>query len=231
MDAFKNSKSAKAMVDTNNDGYISLQEKLSFLKVFINGSRDEKLMILNEFRCIFIAIDPQEIMMAVSGFWAVCITVIATLRSKFAKDVALGVNIGDMMCKSVAVYIRPWLRRQFNEDMKQWSDFLLDIFFRFIGISLALMIVRMTSAFHSAVKGAHLLTLYLFKFLRDKEWMAVEMVNIESHKFFVFVQYALAFWGFFVQFRAGFAVGNIFLRLFLMPFSITEAILTLFAVY
>lgn len=60
-------------------------------------------------------------MSGIGGIWQTAIAVLATLRSKFAKDVALGVSIGEIMSNQVGKYLKPVVRKWFAEDLKQWG--------------------------------------------------------------------------------------------------------------
>ena len=176
-------------------------------------------------------------MNAIGGIWSTSIAVIATLRSQFAKDIALGVSIGDIISKQVGKYIKPILVKKFDDDLKKWADFLIDSICRFFGISLALILVRVVSAFHSAVFGGQIISRFVFKFLNNKQLyssqqiVAAQNINIEGTTVFIAVQYGLAAIGFYWQLSSGFTLNSIFLRLILLPFSICEVILTYLAAY
>lgn len=167
------------------------------------------------------------------GIWTTAIAVIATLRSSFAKDIALGVSIGEIVSKQIGKYIKPYLVKQFDDDMKKWADFLIDSICRFFGISLALILVRVVSAFHSAVKGGQMIAKFILKFLQNSQNnpSGSQDINIEGTTLFMAVQYGLALIGFYWQLSSGFTLNSIILRLILLPFSICEMILTYLAAY
>ncbi len=144
---------------------------------------------------------------------------IATLRSTFAKDIALGILIGEMVSKQIGKYARPIIQKRFDDDMKKWADFLIDSLCRFFGISLALIL---------AVKGGQMIAKYVFKFLSNKQLYAANMdnVNIEGSTAFMVLQYVLAAIGFWWQLSSGFALNSLIMRLILTPFSFIEVILT-----
>ena len=158
--------------------------------------------------------------------------VIATLRPQFAKDIALGVSIGNIVSKQIGVYVKPYLAKQFDDDMKKWSDFIIDSMCRFFGVSLALMLVRVVSAFHSAVKGGQMIARFIFSFLNNPQNIPSSQKSvIETTTVFMVVQYGLAFIGFYWQLSSGFALNSIILRLILLPFSFCEFCLTWLAAY
>lgn len=170
----------------------------------------------------------------IGGIWTTAIAVIATLRSGFAKDIALGVSIGNIASKQVMKYAKPLLIVRFDDDMKKWADFLIESVCRFLGISLALILVRVVSAFHSGVLGGQMIAKFAFRFLLNKQLYThqqAESINIESTTLFMLVQYGLAMIGFYWQLSQGFGVNSILLRLILLPFSLCEMVLTYLAAY
>lgn len=236
--AFRNDKDAQSVIDTNKDGKITGQEIKSAAQRWLHGTKEEKLEILSHFRNVLIAIDPQEAMNGFKGLWTVTVTLLATLRSSFAKDIALGVSLGQTIEGSLSRHLKPFIVKtsQIEDDMKPWLDFMIETICKFIGVSIALVLVRVVSAFHSAVKGGSLLTRYLFQFLSNKG-LAPKITQeeslghqLESNQFFIIVQYALALYGFWYQISTGFALG-FFLRLVLFPFVILETILSILAAY
>jgi len=235
MEAFQNDPKAKKFFDKDGDGSISTEEVAEAGKMLFRGTKEEKKMVLMNLRCVFVAIDPNEVMSGIGGLWQTAIAVLATLRSQFAKDVALGVSIGEMMSSQVGKYLKPAVRKWFAEDLKQWGDFLIDGGCRFIGISIALMLVRVMSAFHSAVLGGRMIARYVLKFLSNPQNVPHTngdgAIELESTTLFMAVNYGLAALGFYWQISQGFGINSIFLRFILLPFSICEMVLTIFAAY
>ena len=228
------------MLDTDKDGKISALEVSDFGRRWLKATKEEKMEMLSHFRGILVKVDPYEVMNALTALWTVFVTLLATLRSSFAKDIALGVSLGHTLTKSVAHRIKPLIAStvKVDDEMKPWLDFVVENTCKLIGISIALILVRAVSAFHSAVKGGAILAGLLFKFLRNQE-LAPNVapgavgasLDVESGSFFLGVQYSLAAYGFWYQLSSGFALNSIFLRLILAPFVLLETILTLFAAY
>eukprot|EP00487_Bulimina_marginata_P008207 TRINITY_DN30359_c0_g1_i1.p1 TRINITY_DN30359_c0_g1~~TRINITY_DN30359_c0_g1_i1.p1 ORF type:complete len:161 (+),score=17.72 TRINITY_DN30359_c0_g1_i1:221-703(+) len=158
----------------------------------------------------------------------------ATLRCQFAKEIALGVSIGNIVSKQIGKYAKPFIAKRFDDDMKKWADFLIDSVCRFFGISLALILVRVVSAFHSAVKGGQILAGFILGFLMNKQLYVqqqADKINIESTTLFIVVQYGIAALGFWWQLSQGFGLNSVVLRIILLPFSVCEWILTYLAAY
>ncbi|ETO02957.1 hypothetical protein RFI_34453, partial [Reticulomyxa filosa] len=197
------------------------------------------------------------VMNGIAGIWGSLLTVIATLRSAFAKDVALCVSLGENITKSVSKYMRPWLMQQQDKEFKQWVDFLFSTFCKMIGVGLALMLARVVSAFHSAIKGGNAMAHALFRVLATKKLLPTDLQNavasgaaassssssgahldshagreaIEQNGLFILLQYGLAFYGFYWQVSQGFQLRSWIFRLILLPFTLTESILTWLAAY
>lgn len=259
-------------MDENNDGDISTDEILHAATRFFKGTGEEKLKAITSLKAVILAVDPQEVMNGIGGIWGSLLTVIATLRSAFAKDVALGVSLGENLTKSLSKYVRPWIIQHQDKEFKQWIDFLFSTSCKMIGIGLALVLARLVSAFHSAIKGGNVVAHLSFRFLAKHKLLPAEMQDVvlrssfsssssllpngneedgknntssssssssndvnreafEHNGLFILVQYGLAFYGFYWQVSQGFQLKFWILRLILLPFSITEGILTWLAAY
>lgn len=235
MESFEQDPAAKKFFDRDGDGRISGAEIGSAGKMLFSGSADQKKMVLMNLRCVFVAIDPNEVMSGIGGLWQTAIAVVATLRSKFAKDVALGASIGSMLSNQVGVYLKPLVQKGVADDLKQWADFLVDGGCRFVGISLALIMVRVVGAFHSAVLGGQLMARFALQFLANKQNIPIagdsQSIHLEGTTLFVGIQYGMAALGFYWQLTQGFGINSIWLRMLLLPFSVCEWVLTILAVY
>merc|ERR1712024_426188 len=69
MEAFEKDPNAKKFFDKDGDGQISAKEIGSVGKMLFTGSAEQKKAVLLNLRCVFVAIDPQEVMMGVGGLW------------------------------------------------------------------------------------------------------------------------------------------------------------------
>eukprot|EP01084_Bolivina_argentea_P206198 352093_1 len=234
MDAFEKDPNAKKFFDKDGDGQVSAQEIGSATKVLFTGTADQKQAVLLNLRCVFVAVDPQEVMKGVGGLWTTAIAVIATLRSGFAKDIALGVSLGEIGSKQISKYAKPMIAKRFDDDMKKWADFLIDAVCRAFGVSLALILMRVVSSFHSAVKGGQIIARHVFKFMTNKQLYTAQQadaINAEGTTVFMVLQYGLAAMGWYWQLSSGFTLNSWILRLILLPFSFCELILTWLAAY
>jgi len=171
-------------------------------------------------------------MAGIGGLWATVVAVIATLRSSMASNVALGVSLGSMASSQLGRYAKPWIAQRLDEDMKKWADFALDAVCRLVGVSLALLLMRVVSALHSAVLGGQLVATVLFAFL-SKRQLAPQgaVIEVQSTALFLAASYGMALVGFWYQLSHGFGINSIVLRLLLLPISISEALLTWLAAY
>jgi hypothetical protein len=177
-EAFDKDPQAKAYVDENNDGDISTDEILHAATRFFKGTGEEKLKAITSLKAVILAVDPQEVMNGIGGIWGSLLTVIATLRSAFAKDVALGVSLGENLTKSLSKYVRPWIIQHQDKEFKQWIDFLFSTSCKMIGIGLALVLARLVSAFHSAIKGGNVVAHLSFRFLAKHKLLPAEMQDV-----------------------------------------------------
>lgn len=61
MEAFENDPNAKQFFDADGDGKISASEIGSAGKMLVSGTAEQKKAVLLNLRCVFVAIDPQEV--------------------------------------------------------------------------------------------------------------------------------------------------------------------------
>ena len=61
MEAFQNDPNAKKFFDADGDGKISASEIGSAGKMLVSGTAEQKKAVLLNLRCVFVAIDPQEV--------------------------------------------------------------------------------------------------------------------------------------------------------------------------
>jgi len=238
MEAFARDPAAQRFFDRDGDGSVSASEMGSALSTAMSGSAEEKKLILMNLRCVLVAIEPAQVMAGIGGLWATVVAVIATLRSSMASNVALGVSLGSMASAQLGRYAKPWMARRLDDDMKKWADFALDAVCRLVGVSLALLLMRVVSALHSAVLGGQMVAAVLFAFMAKRglaphaqSQAAVQAIEVQNTAVFLATQYTLASMGFWYQLSRGFGLNSVFLRLLLLPFSLSEAVLTWLAAY
>jgi len=229
MEAFARDPAAQRYFDRDGDGVVSGAEMGRASMQLLSGSAEQKRLILTNLRCVLVAIEPAQVMAGMGGLWATVVAVIATLRSSMASNVALGVSLGSMASTQLGRFAKPWIGRRLDSDMKKWADFALDAVCRLVGVTVALLLMRVVSALHSALLGGQMVSTVLFAVLAKRK--LVPVIEVKNTAVFLACSYGLAAIGFWFQLSRGFGLNSIVLRLLLLPLSITEAVLTWLAVY
>jgi hypothetical protein len=218
---------AKQFFDRDGDGIVTSEEVLLALKDVIS-SDDPKIKangILMTSICMK-CVDPHKLVEAIVGLWAGLIAVIATLKSTLAKNVSNGAKIGEHLLSYIRVYLEKPLYEYFPEH-KSWVDVGLQAGCALTGIVISLMVVRVVSAFNSALNGAHRLAEIAMGQLRARGLLKDPVQESTLSQAIVIL---LVFMGINWQLSTGFSLPW-YLRPVLLPLSVFESITTLVAAF
>mmetsp|Transcript_27805 Transcript_27805/g.71581 ORF Transcript_27805/g.71581 Transcript_27805/m.71581 type:complete len:330 (+) Transcript_27805:79-1068(+) len=100
--------------------------------------------------------DPQQLDMAVCGIVNGFMAVVASLRLKFAKAIALGSSIADIIDTTFEKTLAPALHHLVPAEYHKWTPLVRRYVARSIGVSVAWWLYRLIAALHSALRGADL---------------------------------------------------------------------------
>jgi len=163
---------------------------------------------------------------ALTGIYSGMLAVIATLKVEFARTLALGVAIGDILAVPGLKLLLPAFNLVVPKDYQKWVPVILRYVFKSIGVSIALTIERYLCAVHSAIRGAQLFITSL------NIWMSRRNYNNFSVHLFAeeAVMSVVAVVGVLIQIE--FTFGLPFpLNIFLFPISVIESFLGIFLTY
>ncbi len=197
--------------DDNNDGIADVKQISSHQLI------TRKLML------ILRTVDPVQVNAAIAALGAGSLAVIATLRSKFANAITLGISLGQMGQKAASPYTEPALKRIIPAEYHRWIPVATHYLCASIGMSLAWFIERIISAFHSTLRGSHLFTAGLIFYL-IKLGKISEADAKKSDKIFGLVGIAIGTIGFYWQISHLFNLPFPF-NILLMPIRIVETLL------
>jgi len=159
--------------------------------------------------------DPEKVNNAIGALYTVWLSVLAVLKIKFARTVALALTIADFVKKPTDRYILPIMERVIPQDYQRWNPVLLGWLTKSIGMSIAWKIQEVISAFTSACVGGLIMSRALMHFMY-KGKMNQEETNADEVASYVFA--ALGFyWQFTNAFDTPFP-----LNLFLWPMEVAE---------
>ena len=218
---------AKHLFDRDGDGVVTGEEVVLALRDVI-ASDDSKvkadglLMTSICMKCL----DPHKLLEATVGIWAGIIAVIATLKSTLAKNVSNGAKIGEHILSYVKVYAQKPLY-DYVPEHKNWVDVGLQAACALVGIVISLMVVRIVSAFNSALSGANRLSEIVLDQLKSRGILkdTIQEANLNQA-----VVILLVFMGLNWQLSTGFSLPW-YLRPVLLPLTLFESLTTLVAAF
>jgi len=117
--------SIKDILDTNNDGVVDLSEMLHFGFEFLKGDKKVKSEMYGLAYKLFAAIEPVEMHRAMSGFYTVGFSVLATLQSTFARQFTTGIQIGQLVSNTFQTKLGPKIGAMIPEDYKKWAPSMM----------------------------------------------------------------------------------------------------------
>jgi len=130
--------------DDNNDGIPDVRQI----------SKNE--LITRKIKVFLTNCNPAQLQEALAGIYTGFIAVLATLRAQFARTIALGNSIADVVHSHLNKYVEPTLKRIVPAEYHQWIPVFVSYTFRTAGLSLAYFVTRVLFAVQSALKGAQL---------------------------------------------------------------------------
>ena len=226
MQKFQNDADAREIFDSNKDGVITMDEVSQAVLATMNGEtssvRDKNRKIVAIcMRCI----DPARLSEAATGFMMGSLAIIATLRSKMAKCVAIGTKIGEHLAEFVAARTQKQLYAQYPEHTK-WVDIGLKSGSALIGIIVSFILTRVINAFNCALQGAEALSVIMLEFAHKRG----KLMNVRHGDSVVqAATVALVIFGVLTQLKTGFKLPW-YLKLTLFPAVISENVLAVLAV-
>lgn len=165
--------------------------------------------------------DPQKVSTAIAAISSGWLAVLASLKVSFARAVALGGAIGDILRKPALRYLSPPLKKIVPEDYHRWIMPCISYTCKTIAISIAWSLQKVISAFHSSIRGGHIAAAGVVVYLHKYKFISVSADDTLVDEV---VGYIIAAFGFLIQATTGFHLAFP-LNLLLLPISIVEWLL------
>jgi len=187
----------------------------------------ESELVTRKIKVFLRSSDPEAMGNALTGIYTGMLAVAATLRVEFARTLALGVAIGDIISVPGLKLLVPAFNIVVPHDYQKWVPVILRYIFKSIGVSIALTITRYLSAVHSAVRGAQLFITSLNIWLTKRQ-----IANINTYSLFAeeAVMGAVAVVGVMLQIQFAFSL-PFPLSFFLLPVTLIEDFLSMWLTY
>lgn len=168
------------------------------------------------------SVNPDDVSNALAGIWSGIFGVLCTLRIQFAHAITLGAAIGDVLHSGAHKYLEPTLNEIVPKEYHKWVPTIVKYSCRCIAVSIAWIVQRVISAFHSAIRGSELALTGICAYL--KRHGHIKEVPETGSQLWFGLHIGLAVMGFLWQLRLGFSLPFPINILFL-PLSIFEWIL------
>jgi len=161
---------------------------------------------------------PKTLNDAIAGIYTGWVGVVATLKLQFAKVIALGASIGQLIKKPAEVVLVPILSRVMPEDYHPWIEVIIGTLCKSVAISFAWMIQRVISAFHSAIRGGLMFSRGILRWANKEGYIKL---HEDESMLDEYAGWAMAALGFYTQFRLRFTLPWI-LSIILWPYTVAE---------
>ena len=102
-------------------------------------------------------VNPVVVSNALGGLWTATVSAAATVKLQFARTIALGVTIGNVLNRPVQRYVVPILESVTPPYLHPWYPSIGNYITRMIGATIAFNIQRVLSTVSTAMRGGHLL--------------------------------------------------------------------------
>lgn len=186
---------------------------------------DTGSLILRKTQLVLKSTDPQQVEKAAIAITNGFMAVVVSLRIRFAKAIALGVTIADIIEANFGKFLDPVLEQVVPKDYHKWLPMLKKYSVRSIGVSVAWWLARIVSAAHSGVRGAELMVGALVTYAIRHKYVSED---ISKHGgIFQMAGLGLALLGFWTQLSGGFSL-PFPLNILFLPVSMAEWFLMYF---
>lgn len=165
--------------------------------------------------------DPDVIMNLIPQMIACFISVIAVLKVKFAKVIALGHQIGEALRKPSCYFLVPTLGKIVPKDYQKWISPCIEFVCKCIAISIAWFIQRIISSVQSAIRGGLMFSRNILSFAKKQGYFPG---YDEDDYIDEIIGWFVAFCGIYFQLMIGYSLPFPF-NFFLFPVSMLEGYL------
>lgn len=173
------------------------------------------------------ALDPEKCNDAILALNGAFVLILGAINVAFVRTLALGKAVGDAMRRTAHRLVTPRITEIIPDEYKKWTRPVVDWICTFISISIAFMLQRILSAFHSAIRGGMLFARTLLSYL-DKHGY-IKFKEDESYLDEI-AGGSLAAFGFICQLQSGFSL-FFPLNILLFPVTLLEYALQLCATF
>eukprot|EP00188_Purpureofilum_apyrenoidigerum_P001065 Plantae.Rhodophyta-Purpureofilum_apyrenoidigerum.ctg1545.p1 GENE.Plantae.Rhodophyta-Purpureofilum_apyrenoidigerum.ctg1545~~Plantae.Rhodophyta-Purpureofilum_apyrenoidigerum.ctg1545.p1 ORF type:complete len:334 (-),score=53.54 Plantae.Rhodophyta-Purpureofilum_apyrenoidigerum.ctg1545:935-1936(-) len=199
-------------VDSNHDGVVDVQQL------------DGRALLSRRVGIFFKSVNPEEVFTAIEGLLQGWIGVVATLKTKYARYIAIGAAIGDSLNKLLGPILTQIAQGVLPSEYYRWAPITIRYGCRVFGVSVAWTIARVINSFYSSVRGAEIFLVGLTSFLIRRRYMDQNLI-VPGSLLFTGLYVLVAASGFLLQFWRQYTLPFPF-NILLFPATVLEYLLT-----
>jgi len=207
-------------LDKDHDGKVSLEE------IAIAFQEQGRGLMMTAMPMILTRVDPGVMNNAIVSIWAIWCSVMITLQSVFARQIALGMQFGESICGTAKGRITPVVAKKNMDDKKNykvWSDYAVLIGCKIAGVLFAMFLAKYIGGLMSALQGGEIIAKAAVTY--GKQYSIV--ISKDTDDLQSILTYLIGVMGFYYQCTSGFQINPVF-RFILTPATVAETILGFF---
>jgi hypothetical protein len=147
-------------------GLVDVRNALGAL--LLAKSTSDREVAKNHLMAMASCLDPEKLRNLLRGIWPGVLAVLATLRSRFAFAVGLGVNIGETMSNTLQRVLQERFD-QLSSEKRRWSDAGLQQTCGLVSFCFSFYLARVMNALNSSLYGSAAISKVLFQYFKSQQ--------------------------------------------------------------
>ena len=129
---------------------------------------DGRMILSRKIELVMRTVDPTVLQQAGVGLYHGLLGVLSSLKFKLARSISLGLSVGNMLKRPLAVFLAPTLQHIMSqEECKKWSPLIINYSGKTIAVLVALALQSRISAIQSGVMGGHIFATAILQLARE----------------------------------------------------------------
>lgn len=166
-------------------------------------------------------LDADKFSNAMGGLFTSALAVVAVLKVKFARTIALGTAIGENVKPVAEVFMKPILMASIPEEYRQWIPVIINYVCKMMAMTIAWYVQMVISAFHSAIRGGLKISRAFWRYAYKNKWVDKPSSETMMDEY---VGWGLAAIGFLFQMLFNFRL-PFPLNVIMLPLTLAEGII------